>query len=123
METNTLGPLRVCRAFIPLMMKSEHARIINLTSDMGLLRNLAGDAVGYRLSKAALNAVTRILACELENTGISVYAVSPGWTRTDMGGPGAPRSVPQGAETVVWAALSENLPTGGLFQDKHEIEF
>jgi NAD(P)-dependent dehydrogenase (short-subunit alcohol dehydrogenase family) len=76
----------------------------------------------YRMSKAALNALTRITAAELRGVNIKVNAVCPGWVRTDMGGPNADRSVERGAETPVWlATLPDDGPTGGFFRDKKPI--
>lgn len=76
------------------------------------------------MSKAALNAVTRVLAAELAGTGILVNSVSPGWTRTDLGGPNASRSVEQGADTPVWlATLPDDGPTGGFFYDRTPLEW
>jgi NAD(P)-dependent dehydrogenase (short-subunit alcohol dehydrogenase family) len=76
----------------------------------------------YRLSKTALNALTRTLASELHGAGILVNAVSPGWVQTEMGGPNADRTVEEGADTAVWLALlPSNGPTGGFFRDKKAI--
>jgi NAD(P)-dependent dehydrogenase (short-subunit alcohol dehydrogenase family) len=120
LETNTLGPLRVAQALIPLM--GGEGRVVNVSSGMGQLAEMNGGWPGYRLSKAALNALTRILAAELEGTRVKVNSVCPGWVRTDMGGPGASRSVEQGAETPVWLALlPDDGPTGGFFRDKQPI--
>jgi NAD(P)-dependent dehydrogenase (short-subunit alcohol dehydrogenase family) len=120
LETNTLGPLRMAQALIPLMR--GEGRVVNVSSGMGQLAEMNGGWPGYRLSKTALNALTRILAAELEGTRVKVNSVCPGWVRTDMGGPGASRSVEQGAETPVWLALlSDDGPTGGFFRDKRPI--
>ncbi|HEX8701841.1 MAG TPA: SDR family oxidoreductase [Myxococcaceae bacterium] len=76
----------------------------------------------YRVSKAALNGLTRLLAKELEGRHLRVNAVCPGWVRTGMGGANAPRSVEQGADTIVWAAtLPAHGPTGGFFRDRQLI--
>ena len=119
-ETNTLGPLMVSQALIPLMQGK--GRVVNVSSGMGQLAEMNGSYPGYRLSKAALNALTRILADELKGTGVKVNSVCPGWVKTDMGGPDAPRTREQGVETIVWlATLSDDGPTGGFFRDKQPI--
>ena len=119
-ETNTLGPLMVSQALIPLMQGG--GRVVNVSSGMGQLAEMNGGYPGYRLSKAALNALTRILADELEDTGVKVNSVCPGWVKTDMGGPDAPRTPEQGVETIVWlATLPDDGPTGGFFRDKQPI--
>ena len=123
METNLYGAWRMIRLFLPLLGKSEHGRIINISSGMGALQDLAGDSAGYRLSKTALNALTIMLARELEHKGISVNAMCPGWVRTDMGGPNAPRDVSQGADTAVWLANEPMIPTGKFFRDRTVINW
>jgi NAD(P)-dependent dehydrogenase (short-subunit alcohol dehydrogenase family) len=81
-------------------------------------------APAYALSKAALNALTRILAKTHQRQGVLVNAVDPGWVRTDMGGRSAPRSVEKGADTIVWlATLPDDGPTGGFFRDRRPIEW
>lgn len=120
--TNTLGPFLLAHALIPLMNGS--GRIVNVSSGMGQLNGMNGGYAGYRLSKTALNAVTCILADELKDTNIKVNSVCPGWVRTDMGGPGADRSVEQGVETTVWlATLDDSGPSGGFFRDKQTIDW
>ena len=79
-------------------------------------------ANAYRISKVGLNAFTRILARELTGLAVRVNAVSPGWVRTAMGGPGATRTVEEGARGIVWAALvGPDGPTGGFFRDGQPI--
>ena len=120
METNTYGPLRLCQALVPLMRGS--GRVVNVSSGMGQLSEMNGCCPGYRLSKAALNALTRILADELRDTRIKVNSVCPGWVRTEMGGPNAERSVEEGVDTIVWlATLPEDGPSGGFFRDRKPI--
>jgi NAD(P)-dependent dehydrogenase (short-subunit alcohol dehydrogenase family) len=78
----------------------------------------------YRVSKAAMNALARIYARELAPRRILVNAVCPGWVRTDMGGPSAPRTVEVGAHSIAWAALiPDGGPTGGFFRDGKAVEW
>lgn len=120
-EVNTYGSLRVSKAFIPIMQKNNYGRIVNMSSHMAALHQMAGWAPGYRISKTALNAVTRILAYELRQTNITVNSVSPGWARTEMGGTEAPNSIEEGADTAVWLATSDNVATGRFFTTSHEF--
>ena len=122
LETNTLGALRLCQVLIPLMQ--GEGRVVNVSSGMGQLSEMNGCCPGYRLSKTALNAVTRILADELKESGIKVNSVCPGWVRTDMGGDEAPLAVEEGARGIVWAAvLPDDGPTGGFFRHGERIDW
>ncbi|MEA2174363.1 MAG: hypothetical protein QOD00_1955 [Blastocatellia bacterium] len=117
-ETNTLGAWRMCQAFIPLLRESAHGRIVNVSSESGSLAVMGAGTPAYSVSKAALNALTRMLADELRSSGILVNSVCPGWVATEMGGPDAPRTVLEGAASVIWAAtLPDSGPTGGFFRD------
>jgi NAD(P)-dependent dehydrogenase (short-subunit alcohol dehydrogenase family) len=121
-DTNYYGALYLCRAFVPGMKKNDYGRVVNVSSEMGSLAGMAGNSAGYRTSKAALNALTRILASEVHTRNIKVNSASPGWVRSDMGGPHATRSLEQGAETIVWlATLPDDGPTGGFFSDRKSI--
>lgn len=120
--TNTVGPLRIIQQVVPLMQSANYGRIINLSSIMGQLEKMGEASVAYRASKAALNAVTRVIAAELSETNIKVNAMHPGWVKTDMGGEMAPRSVEEAAETALWLAeLPDDGPTGGFFEDGRQI--
>ena len=142
-DVNVLGPLRLTRALEPLLARS--ARVVMVTSGLGQLsaqpasvvkrlsnprlslvelQGLAEEAPdGYGASKAALNAMARLFAEELRPRGILVNAIDPGWVRTDMGGRGAPRSVEQGAASILWGVrLPPGGPTGGVFRDGRAIE-
>jgi carbonyl reductase 1 len=135
---NVLGPLVLTRALEPLL--AENARVVMVTSGLGRLSTqpaslvkvlsdpelsladleaLANEAPGgYGPSKAALTAMARLFARELEPRGILVNAIEPGWVRTDMGGPGAPRSIEQGAASILWGVrLPPGGPSGGVFED------
>lgn len=120
--TNALGALRVAQAFVPALTTSGAARIINVSSRGGQLSDMGTWSPAYCISKTALNAVTGQLAAALRDTGIAVNSACPGWVRTDMGGSGAPRSVEEGADTIVWLATEapHNL-TGKFFGERQEI--
>jgi NAD(P)-dependent dehydrogenase (short-subunit alcohol dehydrogenase family) len=125
LEINTLGPLQMCQAFVPLMMKSGYGRVVNVSSSRGQLNGMTdGGAPAYQMSKAALNTVTLMVADAVRGRNILVNSVCPGWTRTNLGGPEAPRSVEEAAETIVWlATLPDRGPTGRFFMDKEAIDW
>ena len=142
-DVNVLGPLRLTRALQSLL--NRNARVVMVTSGLGQasaqprslvkrlsnpklsldeLEHLAEEAPGgYGESKATLNALAKVFARQLAPQGILVNAISPGWARTDMGGSSAPRSLQQGADSVLWGVrLPPGGPTGGVFQDGKPIE-
>ena len=120
LEVNTFGPWRLIEALLPLLRKSDAPRLVNVSSGAGQLSDMNGGHGAYRVSKAALNALTRTLAWDERD--IKVNAMCPGWVRTDMGGSGAPRSVEEGADTAVWlATLPDDGPTGGFFRNRKPI--
>lgn len=120
-ETNTLAALRLCQLLIPLM--GDEGRVVNISSGMGQLSDMNGFCPGYRLSKTALNAVTRIFADELgTGSGIKINSVCPGWVRTEMGGEQAHLSIDEGVKGIVWAAtLPAEGPSGGFFRHGEPI--
>jgi NAD(P)-dependent dehydrogenase (short-subunit alcohol dehydrogenase family) len=123
METNLFGAWAMAQALLPQLRRSDHGRIVNVSSEAGSLASMRSGAPAYQITKAALNAFTRTLAGELQGTGILVNAVCPGWVETDMGGPGG-RPVAEGAASVVWAALLPDAgPTGGFFRDGQPVPF
>ena len=123
-DTNLFGVIEVCRVFVPAMARRGYGRIVNVSSGAGQLARMSTYAPAYSISKAALNAFTRILAETYRGRGILANAVDPGWVRTDMGGPSAPRSVEQGVDTIVWlATLPDGGPTGGFFRDRRPIDW
>jgi NAD(P)-dependent dehydrogenase (short-subunit alcohol dehydrogenase family) len=120
-ETNVLGAWRVVQAALPLLRESPTARIVNVSSGAGALTDMGGGTPAYRTSKAALNALTRVLAAELRSDRILVNAICPGWVATDMGGAGG-RPVSDGAAGIVWAVeLPDDGPTSGFFRDGRPI--
>lgn len=121
-ETNLFGAVRMCREVVPLMKQLRYGRIVNISSGLGQLDRMGEGSPAYRVSKAALNALTRTLAAEVAGAGILVNSMSPGWVRTDMGGEEAPRGVDEGADTAVWLSLlPSNGPTGQFFRDRKPI--
>jgi NAD(P)-dependent dehydrogenase (short-subunit alcohol dehydrogenase family) len=125
LDTNFYGAYRLTVALLGLLRGSPHPRIVNVSSGMGGVAEMGGWSPGYRVSKAALNAMTRILATELKDTGILVNSACPGFVNTDMGGPmGATKSVDDGAAGIVWlATLPDDGPTGGFFRDRRAVAF
>ncbi|QQR91793.1 MAG: SDR family oxidoreductase [Myxococcales bacterium] len=122
LEINTFAPLALCQAFIPGMLEGGYGRVVNVSSGLGQLSEMNGGNPAYRISKTALNAVTKILADELRESSVKVNSVCPGWVQTDMGGPNATRKVQEGASGIVWAAtLPDDGPSGGFFRDGKAI--
>jgi NAD(P)-dependent dehydrogenase (short-subunit alcohol dehydrogenase family) len=121
-ETNTFGPIEVVQAMLPMLRKSDAARVINVSSSYGQLGGLSPDVSSYCLSKLALNGATLMLAEKLRNENIAVNSTCPGWVRTDMGGANATRSVEEGAAGIVWLATeAPHEFTGMFFHDGKEI--
>ena len=123
-ETNVYGPWQLTQALLPLLRAGSHQRVVNVSSGAGSLTEMtSGSTPAYSLTKAALNALTRMFAADLRADGILVNAVCPGWVATDMGGPGG-RPVREGAAGIVWAAtLPDGGPTGGFFRDGEAIDW
>lgn len=117
-EPNFFGPWLLSQCCLPLLRKGKDARIVNISSQMGGWDALTDGYAAYRLSKVSLNAMTLLMANELQSEGVKVNAMCPGWVKTDMGGRNAERSVSVGADTAVWLATAENIPTGKLLSDR-----
>ena len=120
LETNLFGAWRMIQAFLPLLRASEHPRIVNVSSGGGQLDDMNGGGTAYRLSKAALNALSRTTAAD--EPDVVVNSMCPGWVRTDMGGEHATKSVEEGADTAVWlATLPDDGPNAGFFRNREPI--
>jgi len=119
LQINFLGALRMCLEFLPLMRDSGYGRIVNVSSGMGSISSMGGGSAAYKLSKLMMNGMTRIMADEIKDKDIKINTMALGWVRSDMGGSNAPRSLTQGADTIIWlATLPEDGPTGGFFEDR-----
>ena len=123
-DTNVFGAIAVSQAFVPGMVERRWGRVVNVSSQAGQLATMGTYAPAYSISKTALNAVTRQVAAATSATGVLVNSACPGWVRTRMGGAHAPRSVGEGADTIVWlATLPADGPTGGFFSDRRPIDW
>jgi len=129
-ETNFFGPVALIQGMLPLLRKSKHGRIVNVSSSLGSL-TLSSDlnspfadflALGYNTSKSALNAMTVQFAKELKDTPIKVNAICPGYCATDINGHSAPRTAAQGAVAAIqYATIGADGPTGGYFNDEGRV--
>jgi NAD(P)-dependent dehydrogenase (short-subunit alcohol dehydrogenase family) len=124
LATNFFGAYHVIRSFIPLMEKRGYGRIINVSSEYGAMSDMSYPGVGaYKLSKFALNGLTRLVAAEISGD-IKINAVDPGWVSSDMGGPSAPRTPKQAAQSILWlATIGPEGPNGGFFRDGKQIDW
>jgi NAD(P)-dependent dehydrogenase (short-subunit alcohol dehydrogenase family) len=126
-ETNLFGPIAMTQAMLPLLRKSKHGRIVNVSSGLGslTLASQPGSPVaqmailGYNTSKTALNSMTVQFANELKDTPIKVNAICPGYCATDLNGNSGPRTAAQGAVAAIeYATIGADGPTGGYFNDE-----
>ena len=123
-EANVFGAIAVAQAFVPAMIERRSGSIVNVSSGAGQLSSMGTYAPAYSISKAALNAFTIQLAAATHGTGVIVNCVDPGWVRTRMGGPNAPASAEEGADTIVWLALRPSAgPTGKFFSRRRVIDW
>jgi NAD(P)-dependent dehydrogenase (short-subunit alcohol dehydrogenase family) len=124
LAVNFYGAFHMCRAFIPQMIANDYGRVVNVSSKMGSLEHMGGRSAAYRISKTALNALTRILACEVGGYNVKVNTANPGWVQTEMGGSNASLTVEQGADTIVWlATLPDNGPNGEFFENHRHLSW
>jgi len=115
-DVNLFGPWRVIDGLLPMLRSSTRPRIVNVSSEGGSISVMTGGSPAYSVSKAALNALTRLLAAELARDGILVNAVCPGWPASESHPDG--RSITQAAASVIWAITIPNGgPTGTLTRD------
>jgi NAD(P)-dependent dehydrogenase (short-subunit alcohol dehydrogenase family) len=123
LEINVVGQLHLSQRIIPLMLRAGWGRIVNMSSTMGQFEGgLDGGRTGYRVSKAALNALTKTMAFDLKDTPIRVNVMHPGWVRTRMGGENAPLTPEKAVETVLLlATLPNDGPTGKFWRHKQQI--
>jgi 3-oxoacyl-[acyl-carrier protein] reductase len=126
LATNLDGVFHTLRCLTPGMVQRRSGRVVIVSACLGRSSGpgLEGGLVPYRVSKAGVNALVRSFAAEtgLGSRGVAVDAMCPGHCRTDMGGPDAPRSAEEGADTIVWLATREPaFPTGLLWEDRAPV--
>ncbi len=121
-EVNAIAPFHLCQLVAPRMAKQGGGNIVNVTSGAGQLADMKGGYPGYRMSKSACNAVTRVFAFEFGEQGVNVNSCCPGWVKTDMGGPNALRTVEEGAKGIVWLAMQKET-NGGFFRDGEVLDW
>jgi NAD(P)-dependent dehydrogenase (short-subunit alcohol dehydrogenase family) len=115
-DVNLFGPWRVIHALLPMLRSSSRPRIVNVSSEAGSIVGMTGGSPAYGISKASLNALTRLLAGELARDGILVNSVCPGWPASEAHPQG--RSLSQAASSVIWAVTIPNGgPTGTFTRD------
>lgn len=116
MDINAYGPLRVSHAFLPLLRKGTHQRLVNITSLMGSIEdNGSGSSYAYRMSKTALNMATKNMAHELRSDGITCVALHPGWVQTDMGSKRAPLSIEDSVNGMLQVITNLSPDQSGCF--------
>jgi len=122
LNVNTKAPYILIKGFLPLMIKQNYGRIVNVSSQLGSIDGVSAHCLSYSVSKAALNILTKIFAEEVKTKNIKINSICPGWVKTDIGGKNAPRSIKEGIDGIIWAAtLSEHGPSGGFYHDKKLI--
>ncbi|MEK3881910.1 SDR family NAD(P)-dependent oxidoreductase [Paenibacillus sp. PL2-23] len=119
-QTNLYGPLMVLKHFLPLLRKGRQQAIINISSEAGSMTHAYAGDYAYGITKAALNMFTAQLRSELAKLDYAVYAVHPGWIRTDMGGQQATGDAAEAAASIMDLAERKQLPAeGAWFIDRH----
>lgn len=124
LEINFLGALRMCQAFLPMMQDQGYGRVVNVSSSMGSISRMGAASAAYKLSKLLVNGMTRIISAEVKQENIKINTMSPGWVRSDMGGPNALKTLAEGADTIIWlATLPENGSSGGFFEERSKASW
>lgn len=124
LEVNLIGAYALTRALFPYIPRDQRADIINVSSGMGALSDMGTGSPAYRISKAALNALTVYLNAGLSiDTAIHVNSVCPGWVRTALGGPNAARSLEEGVQGILWIVNEEPELSGEFIRDRQVIDF
>jgi NAD(P)-dependent dehydrogenase (short-subunit alcohol dehydrogenase family) len=123
MNVNLRGTMWMISKFLPLMKKSGDARIINFSSGLAQLSvPRMGPHISYSISKTAVNQLTWTFADHLKDTKVKIYAVDPGWVKTDLGGPNAMLELPEGIDTPIWLATEDaSKLQSGLFYKERKI--
>lgn len=125
LDTNLRGPILVTKHVLDLILEGKGGRVVNISSTGG---QLSGDADRWRgvysLSKSGLNGLTVQLDAAYGDNGLIANAASPGWVQTDLGGPEAPRTPTEGADTPVWLArFKADTPSGYFWEDRERIDW
>lgn len=122
MNINAVGPLNMSLAILPLMAKRGKGKIINITSITAQMGNFKDDYPYYRLSKLALNGITKMLASSYKNEDMTIISLHPGWVKTEMGGKNATISVEESSKAVIWAITKLNSSDSGKFYNHNKKE-
>lgn len=117
-DVNLIGPFRLCQLVIPGMLERGYGRVVNISSGLASITDMGGGYSSYRLTKLALNGLTRVLAAELpQGSNVKVNSLCPGWVRTDMGGTGASRDPSEPAREIAdLISIARDGPSGGFFR-------
>lgn len=115
-EVNTLAPMMLTQAFLPLLRKAQGARIIYISSDMASIADRTyGGSNAYCISKAGLNMLARGAAAEFKKEGMIAVALDPGWVKTDMGGPHASLTPDESVKGIIRVVDGLTMPDSGQF--------
>lgn len=124
LQVNTIGPAALIQTFLPGMKEKNYGRIVNISSGMGQLSDMDAGYLAYRVSKTALNAVTKVFSHETRGYNILINTICPGWVRTDMGGSGATLAPEESAKDISWVAmLPDDGPNGKFIKHRKVISW